>query len=1178
MHLKSIKLAGFKTFIDPTTVDFSEGLSAIVGPNGCGKSNIIDAVKWVMGESAPRSLRSSAMADVIFSGSGSRPRASRASIELLFDNSDERIGGRYASFTTVSVRRQITTEGASRYFLNGQHCRRRDIADIFSGTGLGPGGYSIIGQGLISDLIEARPDELRVYLEEAAGISRYKEQRRETESRIKQSYQNLERLGDLREEAEKSLQHLERQVKTANRYQKLKAHSNKMRAELLYLKWQTFENDKRTNETQLKESRDALAQAQSRMNNIDTKLAVLRTGHDQLNNKLTKALAANYEFRAAIAREEVELKTQQQRDQQIRKDLQENAGKSEQAATGILQDEAQSVHLAERLSATESAFQEAKSTEHQTQQEWQNAEDALTAWQDEWHAFQARNVTDLRAFDLQRSNAQHQKVSTDQLEQQIRRLESEQANLKDDQTPSQQADQMALELSKIDAQTDALQQGLEKKTTRCVALKETLAKRNAKLHQLRRALEKLQGQQAALEERLANEVDTSDAQILQWLEAADIRQPELLSQCLQVEPPWEAAVENVLGGLIYGVMVENLEALGASLDELKQGKLAVVETTSVPAKKPKSRSKSAHGLPPLAHRLPADSPAALLLAGVYEAPDINTAMAARARLADHESIITPDCLWLGKSWLKIQKQPNEQIGVLARAKKLKQVQAALRSSITETRALQKNFDKEQAQLAALEGERDEEHLLLTQLQAKRATLDGDYRALQAHDQIRLSRTTTITQEIESFKKQIKQEQERSRETQKLLTKTTQEVKKNEQESSRLGKMQENLRKKFEETKAVAAGAANVRHGHDLERQRLTTEHSNALASIQKLSAQKTEFFDREEGLKQALETVSAALPSLQKSLGEKLTLSADQEKKLQQIREQLEQSEKNLGELSSTRGEAENETEQYRTKAEQAHIQNKTLEISQTNQLEQLETTGYTIADIRAGLPEQANEEKWRKEISNIEDKIGRLGGINLAAAEEYDTRLQRKTCLDAQNEDITTALATLKEAIRKIDRETSARFKQTFDKVNEELKRFFPKCFGGGVAYLEMTGDDLLNTGISIMARPPGKKNASVHLLSGGEKALTAIALVFSIFGLNPAPLCILDEVDASLDDTNVLHYIGLLQEMSKNMQFIYVTHNKTSIEAAKQLIGVTMRESGVSKLVSVDMETATAAAMAGQ
>ena len=819
MRLNSIKLSGFKSFVDPTTVTFPSSMSCIVGPNGCGKSNVIDAVRWVLGESSAKNLRSDSMSDVVFNGSSSRKPVSKASVELFFDNKDGRIGGEFSSYNEISVRRSIELDGQSNYYLNGTSCRKRDVTDVFLGTGLGPRSYAIIEQGMISQLVSAKPEEMRGYIEEVAGISRYLERKKETESRIKRTRENLSRLEDLREEISRLLHKLQRQAKAAEKYSQLRKDENKAKQFLLASKWLDISKIVKAKEKEVKDQELKVEEINSAKNTSDSEVIELRAQQIELQSEMDKVQQEFYSFGADISRVEQELALKKERVREIEEKLNTNSMQ-----------------------------------------------------------------IDSRKEELQALNKSKEHVKSN--------------------------------IDSIDSELQKIKEG--------------------------------KGDELNLEE--SEKIESS------WL--AFITQSKLIISKLE---------RNI------GSLLESLNKK-SSLGTIKELELEVLEL---------------------------------------------------------------------KSEIELLKEEPTKL-------------------------------------------------------------------------------TKLTQDFLSNSSEDAKQQRIN-----LIDKTN----------------------KFADLQAKFAS--------------LTSEDKHANTKLKDLESENLTLVNESQQLNNPISEIQTNLEEL---LSERLIV----ENKLLESRKAIEECNESIHKIEREKIEKEQLAISLREALENFRLEKQASTIEGDNLVGQIKDLDGDLNSLLNELDESKSSEDLASDLESIENKISRLGAINLAAMEEFEQEEKRKELLDSQHQELMDALETLQNAINKIDKETRTTFKDTFDKLNLSLANSFPKLFGGGHAEFVMLGDDLLSCGVGISARPPGKKNASVSQLSGGEKALTAIATVFAFFELNPAPFCMLDEVDAPLDDLNTMRFIDLVEDMSQRVQFVYISHNKISMEKSKHLMGVTMQEPGVSRMVAVDVDQA--------
>ncbi|MCB1703262.1 MAG: chromosome segregation protein SMC [Halioglobus sp.] len=1163
MRLKSIKLAGFKSFVDPTSVNFPSNMCAVVGPNGCGKSNVIDAVRWVMGESSAKNLRGESMADVIFNGSVNRQPVGQASIELVFDNSEGRVGGEYASYAEISTRRQVTRDGQSDYFLNGTKCRRRDITDIFLGTGLGPRSYAIIEQGMISRLIESKPEELRVFLEEAAGISKYKERRKETESRMRRTLENLDRLTDLRDELARQLQHLQRQAQAAEKYTEFKAEERELKAQLLALQCRALDEQIKTATQSVSELEVKLEGIHSEHQRVDTAIEQHRVDHTDRTDDFNKVQATYYQLGAEVARIEQTIKHQQERGRQLQEDLAQTASNLVEAESHLGEDRSKLTSWETELETLTPRLEQLQELEAESAEALLQAEEAMHDWQHQWDEFNQHAAEPRQQAEVQQSRIQHLEQVLQRLQGRTRQLEEEKAGLS--QGPADtEAEELGEQQAEIELTMAEHERQAESLVETLAATRDKRTQLSTELNQVRSALQQMRGRSASLEALQQAAMQDGSESVGQWLQAHQLADKARLLESMQVDDGWQLAVETVLGDYLQAVCVDDIDALGSFLDSFEQGNLLLVEAGGAVAASAGS----------LASKVQSGGRADSLLAGIRAAEDLTQALQQRASLAGNESVITRDGIWMGRNWLRVARVSSSDGGVIQRQEELdalsQQLEAQQQREIELTDELQECEDA----LKDMEAQRQECQRALQASTRQHAEISARVSAYQAKaEQIKL-RHERINTEIDEARGQFQQEQEAVSQARIVLAECIERMEADSQRREELLSTRDQIRGTLDSARQKAREDKDAAHQVAMRHQSLDTQLNAVRETIERTDRQVAQLRERQDTLNEALRESDDPLTGLREELEQQLELRLQSEAELSAARQQVSEVEHQLREAEQQRAAIEQRAETVRSELERQRISNQTLQVQRNTLFKQLQDSQHELEAVLSTMPEGANEPEWQNALERVATRISRLGPINLAAIDEYNLQSERKNYLDAQNEDLVTALETLEAAIRKIDKETRNRFRETFEKVNSGLQELFPRVFGGGSAYLEMTGDDLLDTGITIMARPPGKKNATIHLLSGGEKALTAIALVFSIFQLNPAPFCILDEVDAPLDDANTGRYARLVKEMSDKVQFIYITHNKISMEYADQLMGVTMHEPGVSRLVSVDVEEAAALA----
>ncbi|ADR59249.1 Chromosome segregation protein SMC [Pseudomonas putida BIRD-1] len=1158
MRLKCIRLAGFKSFVDPTTVNFPSNMAAVVGPNGCGKSNIIDAVRWVMGESSAKNLRGESMTDVIFNGSSGRKPVSQASIELVFDNSETTLVGEYAAYAEISIRRKVTRDGQNSYYLNGTKCRRRDITDIFLGTGLGPRSYSIIEQGMISKLIEAKPEELRNFIEEAAGISKYKERRRETENRIRRTQENLARLTDLREELERQLERLHRQAQAAEKYREYKAQERQMKARLSALRWRDLDEQVRQRESVIGDqgvSHEALVAEQR---NADASIERLRDGHHELSERFNQVQGRFYSVAGDIARVEQSIQHGQQRLRQLQDDFKEAERTRLETESHLGHDRTLLATLGEELAMLEPEQEMTLAAAEEAAAALEEAELGMHGWQEQWDSFNSRSAEPRRQAEVQQARLQQLETSLERQAERQRKLVEEREQLGSDPQDAAMLE-LAEQLASSEMLLEELQLCEEQVIERLESAREQLQQATQAQQQAQGDLQRLGGRLASLE-ALQQAALESGAGAAQWLHGQGLEQQPRLAEGLRVEPGWELAVETVLGADLQAVLVEDFNDLDFA--GLEQGELRLLLAVGAGATLPGSLLEKVEGRIDLAP----------WLGQVRPVEDLVQALEQRGALGEGQSLVSRDGYWVGRHFLRVRRGGEAEGGVLARGQEIERLgqeqleqEAALEQLDQQLQALrEQQLDLEEQREQLRRRTQDENRLhgeLKASLSASRARAE----------QVELRRRR-LQEELGELEEQRALEHEQLGEARLLLQEALELMAQDTEQREQLMARRDTLRESLDRVRQEARQHKDHAHQLAVRLGSLRAQHDSTRQALERLEQQAARLTERQEQLSLNLEEGEAPQEELRLKLEELLErrMSVDEEMRLARLH--MDEADRELRDAEKRRTQAEQQAQLLRGQLEQLRLECQGLDVRRKTLQEQLLADGYDLQGVLATLEAEASEQGTEQELEQLEARIQRLGAINLAAIEEYEQQSERKRYLDAQDADLVEALETLENVIRKIDKETRNRFKDTFDQINAGLQALFPKVFGGGSAYLELTGEDLLDTGVTIMARPPGKKNSTIHLLSGGEKALTALALVFAIFKLNPAPFCMLDEVDAPLDDANVGRYARLVKEMSESVQFIYITHNKIAMEMADQLMGVTMHEPGCSRLVAVDVEAAMA------
>ena len=1197
MRLKEIKLAGFKSFVDPTTVVLPGNRVAVVGPNGCGKSNIIDAVRWVMGESSARQLRGEALTDVIFNGATSRQPTALASVELLFDNRDGRVGGKFASYAELAIRREVDRASQSVYYLNGTRCRRRDIADVFLGTGFGPRSYSIIEQGMIAELVEAKPDQLRAYLEEAAGVSKYRERRHETQNRIRHTLENLQRLTDIREELDRQLARLKKQAKDAERYRQLKDEEQQRRAELHIIRLNAIGAQIAQQERAVRTLTVKFEEAQSARQTVETALERSRSAHAQQTDEHSQAQATQYEINSQAGKLEEAIRFDRQRIGDLQQELQTLADREAEVGRQLAADIARIKTTEERINQQEPILASRRAGSESAAKTVQALEERANVKEREWVDFNNRANRNDSEIHVCNSRIEHGEDVGRQLQERLAKLNSQKPPPADEgiDALAREVDAAAAHVASLGGELDENGRTLANVRQRIEALERKVAECRLAAQRERRQLAAVEAlQQAALGR------DAQDGEVDEWIDANDVRDESRLGETLVVEAGWEAAVEQVLGSNVQAIVVDDVTALAEPLDGLRQGRLMLLDARG---ETPRQKTE---GLPPLASFVHGNMGS--LASGVLAAQSTAEALAWRPNLEPGESIVTPDGLWLGRDWIRLERkstaaqQPvaedeadptaetaasaeagsapaiaEESFGAIRGARELASRRAVADAADAQLAAEEQQLAEARQRAAGLDRDREALRTRHADATAALGKLRTDYELRRQRAQEALANAQRLAAEQREIQAQIEREAEQARNSREQLAALQGASKTLRLEQQQLQRDRERHLAELTAARRSAHETANAYLQAQQESANLAARLAATETTRNQLVEQRQVLQSRANQARASIDQAEADLPAKEAAQQAKLGEAQANDAVLRRLRGRLSALEAEMRELSANRASAEQAVEATRSELEAARLERERLTTKREGEQSQFAETGISEQDVRANLADDATEEQCQEQLASLARRIQRLGPINLAAIDEYESQSARKQYLDRQNEDLETALATLKEAIQRIDRDTRTRFKATFEQLNENLKALFPKVFGGGRAALVLTGDDWLETGVALVAQPPGKRNASIQLLSGGEKAMTAVALIFAIFQLNPSPVCLLDEVDAPLDDNNVQRFADLIREMSQDVQFAIVTHNKQTIEMADHLLGVTMQEAGVSRLVSVDVDQAARMAAAG-
>jgi chromosome segregation protein len=1160
MRLTKIKLAGFKSFVDPTQINFPSNLTGVVGPNGCGKSNVIDAVRWVMGELSAKHLRGDNMADVVFNGSTARKPVGSASVELIFDNADGKIGGPYAGYGEISLRRQVSRDGSSAYFINGTRCRRKDITNLFLGTGLGARSYAIIEQGMISRIIDAKSDDMRAFVEEAAGISRYKERRKETEVRIAETRENLERLQDVRDEVEKQIRHLQRQAATARRYQALKEQERRLTAELLALKLRDLDGGATAHDAVLRERELAMQGELAGQRAAEAAIEKQREVQSARSENMSAVQARYYEVGAEISRLEQSLEHTRELRERQRTDLEQTEAALGELTAHVARDEAQLAALRAELARLTPASIAAQEAEREALATLEAAEHAVHDCQERWEEHS-------RAAGSAAQSAQVELARIEQLDNQLRRLAGQGERLGAEQQVLQAAEAASI-LTHNAAEESQARAAREQLSAALAAAQEELQRQRAAQHAAEQQLEACRTARDAARAELTSLEAVQVAALTpragpadEWLRASGLAAQPRLAAELEVERGWERAVETALGDYLEALCVTELDTASQALGALSGGSVTLLESDGVP------QALAGAGL--AGH---VRGPHAVLaqLENVRTAATLEQALRERATLAAGQSLITRAGEWVGRDWLRVSRGPQPHEGVLAREQRLKELRRAAHLAGERVGHAERALGAARDALAQTDSAREATQGDLQRVQQRHADALALLEAARARAAGDSARCERLQQELGELSRERDAASE-SREAAAVRLAQAESARTALEAAGRaLASERETRRGALADARLRAQAAQLAARDLHVQVEARRSSESSVIVGVARMNEQREQLTRRRAELAQQLASGDVPVIRAQGRLSEALELRLRVEAELGAAREAFEDAESALRALDERRVAAEQRVGAAREAMELARLAAQETHVRRATLAEQFTETGCELAVVLAALAPEANVTLWEQMLAEARADVERLGSVNLAAIEELRDHSQRKEYLDSQFADLSSALDTLAEAMRRIDRETRARFEDTFERINTGLRDKFPRLFGGGHAYLELVGEDKLTAGVAVMARPPGKKNSTIHLLSGGEKALTAVALVFAIFDLNPAPFCLLDEVDAPLDEHNVGRFCDIVRDMSNRVQFVFITHNKSTMELASQLIGVTMNEPGVSRLVTVDVDEA--------
>nr|MBP6534393.1 chromosome segregation protein SMC [Arenimonas sp.] len=1103
MRLSTIKLSGFKSFVDPTVFHLPTNMTGIVGPNGCGKSNIIDAIRWVMGESSASRLRGDALTDVIFSGSSTRKPVSQATVELIFDNSEGNIGGEFARFSEISVKRSVSRDGQSNYYLNGARCRRRDITDLFLGTGLGPRSYSIIEQGMIGQIIEAKPEELRVYLEEAAGISKYKERRKETESRIKSTRENLDRLSDLREEIDKQIEHLKKQARAAEQYQLLQVERTEKDAQLKAMDYRKLGIELVKHQHSLRDGELHLQKLLSEQRHAEAQIELCRSQHVEASDSLAKVQSEGYRVSAELARIEQQVQHQRELKQGLEKARDEADHAFAQIERHLQDDQGKAGSIQSEIAQLEPQLTGVQGGQLEAQEALRAAEQNLHDWQLRWDAYVKAQSEATRWAEVERTKIEYLEKQNLELNRRAESLTKERGVL-DPESISAGLQALSDDHNSKRENLDQLAVDLESRKAQLQGMLDSQREKQAQLSELRKQFESARGRLASLEALQHAALGQENSQSKSWLESQGLSGHKRLGEILTVEPGWEFAVESALSSLLEAVTVEDTERLLDSLAGMQQGHLALIDRVSEGKVYPANS---------LASKIQGPDAIRQYVSHVHTATDLAAAKALLASLSENDSVITQAGEWLARGFARVLRSGHAQQGSLQRESEIKQLREHVNQLTASEKAAVAELADIKDRLAEAEQVREEAQRSMYLAHRSVSELSGQIQGAQSKLQSAQSRIELIDAELRTGALTMDEAQIQISQARGRLQQAADSMATLEQQRSVLETQRRELAASRDDARLQVRDRSEALHRMALSVQSQKTALAGLTQSIERLQQQRGQLSARVQEIADKLLHGDRPIEQLntqrQTVLDQRVIFESD----LSAARSALDGVELELRRQEQQRQLSDSQALAQREKITSVKLLEQAVSLRADQLRDAVEKAGAVIESVLETLSDNFDTDLWAKNLMDIDAKMRRLEPVNLAAIQEFGEQSARKTYLDAQDADLTQALETLEEAIRKIDRETRGRFKETFDRVNAGVQDLFPRLFGGGHAYLELTGEDLLDTGVAIMARPPGKRVSNITLLSGGEKALTAVSLVFAIFKLNPSPFCLLDEVDAPLD-----------------------------------------------------------------
>lgn len=1165
MRLTHLKLAGFKSFVDPTTLHIHGQRVGVVGPNGCGKSNVMESVRWVLGESSAKEMRADSMDAVIFNGSSNRKAISRASVELIFDNSLGGASGEWSQYAEIAVKRVIERDKGSSYFINNTAVRRRDVADLFLGTGLGGRAYAIIGQNTISRIVEAKPDEMRVFLEEAAGISKYKERRRETELRLRDTRENLTRVEDIRQELDKQISRLEAQAVVAEEYHKLQTKLKHTQGQLWLLKKRDASLAWEKAQRQVEKMVNELEAQMAALRNTESGLETLRQQHHASTAQVQTAQTAYYEANAEVSNLEQQVKHTVEARERLNMQLQQIEQQQQKLETQAETLQASLKQLnADQLAAEQSEL-DVQAHLLQIRQVLPECEQQAKAAQ-KAHQEAQKVLTDAeQSIRLDAANLDHVSRTLNEAQQRLQRLEQEIAQLvlpsEDTITEKRSAFVLAqTNMQAAEKQLAVLREQEQLQLDNIKALRDAQLQEQRQLAQLEaqiNSLSKIQQSLAGAQSANAN------AQMQQWLNSAGLNKSARFWQKITIESGWETALESVLGAKLNAIVSETeLAVSGRPSNALV---LCQIGANAKLAQHPNLQALSSvlQKTPPELTGLLSD-----WLTGVYLLADGADVAQARQQLDAGELLVNRHGDIYTRYSVAYYAAQSELHGVLERQRELDglqeqlpQLQAALKAK---TEAL---LNAEQGLQQTRQAYQQEQQALRAVTQAQHQ-LNLEIERLEQQKSHVLDKQANLKQEQQSLASRISSLKDEFQQKQTALQNLRASLVGLQQSREQLFRSRQSAETTLQKQRDMLVAEERLAQEKQFNKKLISNNINDIKSRVNNILEEKQSLVLRKNEAKAMLE--ASKMEGLKANLEAALNVKLQREEALAQARNAMVTTEQALQMQERQRLQNEQLLHPLRDKLEQSRLSEQQARLHFEQCQTEFEGVGLDEASLSEGLAANAKVNDFESKSEALKHDIEALGAVNLAAIQELAAERERKFYLDSQAQDLEQASATLEDAIKRIDKETRSRLQQTFDEANRHFGELFSVLFDGGQARLELLGDEILDTGMQVFAQPPGKKNSTIHLLSGGEKALTALALVFALFKLNPAPFCLMDEVDAPLDDSNTERFCNMVQKMSEKTQFLFISHNKITMEMAQQLIGVTMQESGVSRIVEVDVAAA--------